>query len=58
MKPPKSILDPAFSYTPAAKQDCAATFKRLRKEMRAAELEAEAATKRTVTTLVRKEAKS
>ena len=33
MKPPKSILDPAFKYVPPAKQDCAATFRRVRKEL-------------------------
>lgn len=35
MKPPKSILDRAFKWTPPAKQDCAATFRRVRKEMEA-----------------------
>ena len=32
MKPPRSILDPAFKWTPSAKQDCAATFRRIRRE--------------------------
>ena len=33
MKPPRSILDPAFKYVPPAKQDCAATFRRIRREL-------------------------
>ena len=32
MKPPRSCLDPAFKYTSAAKTDCAATFRRIRRE--------------------------
>lgn len=35
MKPPRSLLDPAFKYTPAAKTDVAATIRRARKEMEA-----------------------
>lgn len=30
----KSILDPAFKYTPAAKTDVRKTFRRVRREMR------------------------
>ena len=33
MKPPKSLLDPAFRYVPAAKTDVAATIRRVRREM-------------------------
>lgn len=32
MKPPRSILDPAFRYTPAVKTDLRATFARIRRE--------------------------
>lgn len=32
MKPAKSILDKAFRYTPASKQDCAALFRRIKRE--------------------------
>lgn len=32
MKPPKSILDRSFQYTPSAQTDLAKTFRRVRKE--------------------------
>ncbi len=35
MTPPKSILDPAFRYTPSAKTDVAATIRRAMREQRA-----------------------
>lgn len=35
-KPPRSILDPAFVYVPAARTDIRATFARLRAEQQAA----------------------
>ena len=41
MKPPRSILDPAFKWTPPAKQDCAATFRRIRREQEAAKQQTE-----------------
>ncbi len=36
MKPPKSILNRAFRYTPAAKTDIRRTFARARRELAAA----------------------
>jgi hypothetical protein len=39
----KSILDPAFRYTPAAKTDLRKTFARIRREQRQAAVEASAA---------------
>jgi hypothetical protein len=38
MKPPKSILDPTFLYTPSTHTSVAATFARIRKEMEEANL--------------------
>lgn len=35
-KPPRSILDPAFKYTTAAKTDIAKTFRRIRREQQEA----------------------
>ncbi len=35
MKPPRSILDKAFVYVPAARTDVAKTFKRIRDRERA-----------------------
>ena len=49
MKPPKSILDRAFKWVPPAKQDCAATFRRIRKEL----AESQAQTAKVVRTLKR-----
>jgi hypothetical protein len=36
MKPPKPITDPSFRYTNAASTDIAATFRRIRREQKAA----------------------
>lgn len=38
----RSLLDPAFRYTPAAGTDIARTFARLKREQRLAEAEARA----------------
>ena len=35
MKPPRSILDKAFDYTPAARTDLKRTFARIRREQKA-----------------------
>jgi len=35
VKPPRSLLDKDFRYTPSAKTDLAATFRRIRKELEA-----------------------
>lgn len=35
MKPPRSILDPAFRYTPADKTDIRRLFDRVRRELEA-----------------------
>lgn len=35
MKPPRSILSKDFKWVPPAKQDCAATFRRIRREIEA-----------------------
>lgn len=37
MKPPKSILDPAFKYIPAAQTDLAKRFAAIRKAQKEAE---------------------
>jgi hypothetical protein len=39
MKPPKSILDRSFQYTPSAQTDLAKTFRRIQREQRANEQE-------------------
>jgi hypothetical protein len=36
MKPPRSLLDPTFRYTPAAATDLRKTFARIRREQRKA----------------------
>lgn len=38
----RSLLDPAFKYTPARRTDVAVTFRRIRREQRMADAEARA----------------
>jgi hypothetical protein len=39
MKPPKSILDRSFQYTPSAQTDVRKTFRRIQREQRANDAE-------------------
>lgn len=52
MKPPRSLLDPAFRYTPSAHTDLRRTFARIRREIRA---QAQAEAKSSAVVPIRKE---